>query len=212
MKVAHFIFSFCLAISLFFQAAYAIADAHYDDTNLRFDEAVEAVHDKDFRKALSIFKSLANDDISDAQFNAALLIKAGMGQPRNFSEAYFWAVLSDLGGELRASSLVSQLSKVLPEEEIEMNYSRIIDRLTGQLSNGDRSAIIKYARIQSEFLTIPDYEVSYIWYSIAQALGIKGGFEGSNEIANYLEAADLIIAQNKSIEIFEGSAFSSVAD
>jgi hypothetical protein len=58
-----------------------------------------------------------------------------------------------------------------------------------------------------EFLQEPDYETAYIWYSIAQALGIKGGFEGSRDVANYLESIDLIAAQNKSVEIFENSAF-----
>jgi len=57
------------------------------------------------------------------------------------------------------------------------------------------------------FLTEPDYETAYIWYSIAQAMGIKGGFEGSRDVAGYLESVDLIAAQNKSVEIFESSAF-----
>ena len=74
------------------------ADAHEAEADQQFEEAVTAVHDKAYRKALRLFKDLAEDDISDAQFNAALLIKAGMGQPRNYSEAYYWAVLSDLGG------------------------------------------------------------------------------------------------------------------
>ena len=65
------------------------ADAHEAEADQQFEEAVTAVHDKAYRKALRLFKDLAENDISDAQFNAALLIKAGMGQPRNYSEAYY---------------------------------------------------------------------------------------------------------------------------
>ena len=130
-----------------------------------------------------------------------------MGQPRNYSEAYYWAVLSDLGGEPRAETLVSELADILPAEDIDSNHSRILDRLTKQLSDGTSQAIIKFARLHFEFLTEPDYETAYVWYSIAQAMGIKGGFEGSRGVADYLESVDLIAAQNKSVEIFESSAF-----
>jgi TPR repeat protein len=183
------------------------ADAHEAEADQQFEEAVTAVHDKAYRKALRLFKDLAENDISDAQFNAALLIKAGMGQPRNYSEAYYWAVLSDLGGESRAETLVSDLANILPDEDISNNHTQILDRLSKQLSDGNSQAIIKFARLHFEFLQEPDYETAYIWYSIAQAMGINGGFEGSKEVAEYLEAVDLIAAQNKSVEIFESSVF-----
>lgn len=183
------------------------AEAHQTDADMQFEEAVTAIHNKDYRKALTLFKFLADNDITDAQFNAALLIKAGLGQPRNFSEAYFWAVLSDLGGEARAQSLVLELANILPNEEVNNNHKKILDRLDRQLSDGNSRAIISFARLNFEFLTEPRYETAYIWYSIAQAMGIKGGFEGSAEVASYLDAPSLIAAQNKSIEIFEGSAF-----
>ena len=186
---------------------FLCANTHETDTDQQFEEAVTAVHEKAYRKALMLFKNLAEDDISDAQFNAALLIKAGMGQPRNYSEAYYWAVLSDLGGEPRAQTLVSELAGILPAEDMDSNHTRIVERLTKQLADGTSHAIMKFARLHFEFLTEPDYETAYIWYSIAQAMGIKGGFEGSRDVANYLESIDLIAAQNKSVEIFENSAF-----
>ncbi len=194
-------------ISLLLLPSNIRAEAHQTDADMQFEEAVTAIHTKDYKKALTLFRSLADNDFADAQFNAALLIKAGMGQPRNFSEAYFWAVLSDLGGETRAQSLVLQLSNILPIEEVEANHNRILDRLAKQLANGNARAIIKFARLHFEFLTEPHYETAYIWYSIAQAIGIKGGFEGSTDVSNYLDTSGLIAAQNKSVEIFEGSAF-----
>ena len=194
-------------ISLLLLPSNIRAEAHQTNADMQFEEAVTAIHTKDYKKALTLFRSLADNDFADAQFNAALLIKAGMGQPRNFSEAYFWAVLSDLGGETRAQSLVLQLANILPIEEVEANHNRILDRLAKQLANGNASAIIKFARLHFEFLTEPHYETAYIWYSIAQAIGIKGGFEGSTDVSNYLDTSGLIAAQKKSVEIFEGSSF-----
>ena len=207
MNIPRHIFPLWLLLAFLLLPGFLSANTHETDADQQFEEAVTAVHEKAYRKALMLFKTLAEDDISDAQFNAALLIKAGMGQPRNYSEAYYWAVLSDLGGEPRAETLVSELADILPAEDIDSNHSRILDRLTKQLSDGTSQAIIKFARLHFEFLTEPDYETAYIWYSIAQAMGIKGGFEGSRDVADYLESVDLIAAQNKSVEIFESSAF-----
>jgi uncharacterized protein len=207
MNNSRHIFPLWLLLAFLLLPGFLSANTHETDADQQFEEAVTAVHEKAYRKALMLFKTLAEDDISDAQFNAALLIKAGMGQPRNYSEAYYWAVLSDLGGEPRAETLVSELADILPAEDIDSNHSRILDRLTKQLSDGKSQAIIKFARLHFEFLTEPDYETAYVWYSIAQAMGIKGGFEGSRDVADYLESVDLIAAQNKSVEIFESSAF-----
>jgi uncharacterized protein len=207
MNNSRHIFPLWLLLAFLLLPGFLSANTHETDADQQFEEAVTAVHEKAYRKALMLFKTLAEDDISDAQFNAALLIKAGMGQPRNYSEAYYWAVLSDLGGEPRAETLVSELADILPAEDIDSNHSRILDRLTKQLSDGTSQAIIKFARLHFEFLTEPDYETAYVWYSIAQAMGIKGGFEGSRDVADYLESVDLIAAQNKSVEIFESSAF-----
>ena len=207
MNIPRHIFPLWLLLAFLLLPGFLSANTHETDADQQFEEAVTAVHEKAYRKALMLFKTLAEDDISDAQFNAALLIKAGMGQPRNYSEAYYWAVLSDLGGEPRAEALVSELADILPAEDIDSNHSRILDRLTKQLSDGTSQAIIKFARLHFEFLTEPDYETAYVWYSIAQAMGIKGGFEGSRDVADYLESVDLIAAQNKSVEIFESSAF-----
>ena len=207
MNIPRHIFPLWLLLAFLLLPGFLSANTHETDADQQFEEAVTAVHEKAYRKALMLFKTLAEDDISDAQFNAALLIKAGMGQPRNYSEAYYWAVLSDLGGEPRAETLVSELADILPAEDIDSNHSRILDRLTKQLSDGTSQAIMKFARLHFEFLTEPDYETAYVWYSIAQAMGIKGGFEGSRDVADYLESVDLIAAQNKSVEIFESSAF-----
>ena len=175
-----------------------------------FDLAVQAVHDKQYRTAIQLFTPLAENGAADAQFNLSLLIKTGLGQPRNFSESYFWAVLSDLGKERRAKTIVTELSNLLPQDVKNTIHQKIVARLRTQLEAGNPDAILKFARVHAEFLEEPNYELAYIWYSIAQAIGQRGGFEGSASVADMLEMDALIVAQNKALEVFEGSPFAKM--
>lgn len=179
-----------------------------EDTDAAFDLAVEAVHAHNYSEAIEGFRPLAEHGAADAQFNMALLLKAGLGQPRNYLEAYYWAVLSDLGSERRAKALVSELSDFLPVEAREGVYNRLLERLEGQLEASERSAIMKYARLNAEFLEEPNLEQAYIWYSIAQALGIHGGAAGSADLSDQLEPDALIAAQTKAADAFSASLFS----
>ena len=178
------------------------------DEDAAFDLAVEAVHSRNYAEAIAGFRPLAEHGAADAQFNMALLLKAGLGQPRNYLEAYYWAVLSDLGNERRAQAMVSELSEFLPVEARAGVYDRLLARLEVQLEAGERSAIMKYARLYAEFLEEPDLERAYIWYSIAQALGIRGGADGSAALSDQLEPDALIAAQTKAAAAFSASLFS----
>ncbi len=178
------------------------------DEDAAFDLAVEAVHTRNYSEAIAGFRPLAEHGAADAQFNMALLLKAGLGQPRNYLEAYYWAVLSDLGNERRAQAMVSELSGFLPVEARAGVYDRLLARLEAQLEAGERAAIMKYARLYAEFLEEPDLERAYIWYSIAQALGIRGGAAGSAALSDQLEPDALIAAQTKAADVFSASLFS----
>jgi TPR repeat protein len=169
---------------------------------------VAAVHTRSYSEAIAGFRPLAEHGAADAQFNMALLLKAGLGQPRNYLEAYYWAVLSDLGNERRAQTLVSELSGFLPVEARARVYDRLLARLEAQLEAGERAAIMKYARLCAEFLDETDSERAYIWYSIAQALGIRGGAAGSAALSDQLEPDALIAAQTKAADVFSASLFS----
>lgn len=198
---------FCL-----FQGGALLANELAETGTDEFDAAVLAVHEKDYRNALLLFRPLAEGDAADAQFNLALLVKAGLGQPRNYTDAYYWAVLSDLGREHRAKRMVEELGSLLPAETLTGVHERILNRLRKQLEEGRADAILKYARMQAEFMAEPDLEQAYVWYSIAQALGQRGGFEGSASVAEQLEMDALITAQNVALGVFEQSVFSETGE
>ena len=62
-----------------------------------FFEAVTAVKNKDYGHAVKLFSSQAENNQHDAQYNLAVLLKAGKGAPR-FLKALTWAWAAHLGG------------------------------------------------------------------------------------------------------------------
>ena len=57
--------------------------AQIDISNATFNEAIQAVKDKNFRHAAKLFLIQAETDQHDAQYTLALLLEAGKGTPQN---------------------------------------------------------------------------------------------------------------------------------
>ena len=72
--------------------------AQIDNSDATFNEAIQAVKDKDFRHAAKLFLIQAENDQHDAQYNLALLLEAGKGTPQNYAKALTWAWSAQLGG------------------------------------------------------------------------------------------------------------------
>ena len=194
-------------LALFLLSSAVQAVGHSQATDAVFSEAVEAVRAKDYVTAVDIFRDLAQQGEADAQFNFGLLLKAGLGRPKNYEDAYYWFVLSMLGNEQRAEPMVDELSGLLPPPVQTEIYERISERLDQQLAVGNKRAIIKYAGLHANFLLEPDIETAYVWYSIGQALGLKGANEGTAAMSDLLEPEALIAAQRRALDDFESSEF-----
>ena len=66
------------------------------DGNQIFNEAVQAVKERDYTRALNLFEKQATNAKHDAQYNMAVLLQAGKGRPRNYSTALYWSWLAKL--------------------------------------------------------------------------------------------------------------------
>lgn len=183
-------------------------ETELSSSDLAFIEAVQAVRDKNFRRAIELFRPLAEDGAADAQFNLAVLSRLGRGRPQNFVEAYFWASMSALGGEERALELVDELNDILPEKERETIVKSLADRLTKQIESGDDSAPKKLARVYADFAVAPDLESAFIWFSICHALGKLECQDGMDRVANDMPTETILKLQAQAAEIFEKSAYS----
>lgn len=196
-------------LAMFLLSSTVKAAGHSQATDAVFAQAVEAVRAKDYGTAVHIFRDLAQQGEADAQFNFALLLKAGLGRPKNYEDAYYWFVLSMLGNEQRAEPMVNELSDLLPPSVKTEIYERISERLDQQLAVGDKRAIMKYAGLHANFLLEPDIETAYVWYSIGQALGLRGASEGTVAMSDLLEPEALIAAQRRALDDFESSEFAA---
>lgn len=194
-------------LAMFLLSSAVKAAGHSQATDAVFAQAVEAVRAKDYGTAVDIFRDLAQQGEADAQFNFALLLKAGLGRPKNYEDAYYWFVLSMLGNEQRAEPMVNELSDLLPPSVKTEIYERISERLDQQLAAGNKRAIMKYAGLHANFLLEPDIETAYVWYSIGQALGLRGANEGTVAMSHLLEPEALIAAQRRALDDFESSEF-----
>ena len=85
---------FCSLLTIFF---FSISFSQITDSDRLFKVATDYVKEKKYTEAVSIFEELARNNEHDAQYNLAFLISSGKGITKNYSEALFWAFLSQLG-------------------------------------------------------------------------------------------------------------------
>lgn len=185
----------------------ALASSHappIDTSDATFAEAVRAVKDKNYTHAVKLFTLQARADQHDAQYNLALLLKSGKGQPQNFQQALIWAWTAWLGGIEKAADLAEELQDLLPEEAIEAAREAVRARLQERISEGQRAALMQFARFHEAMLAEADWSGAYIWYAIAAAVGMDGAIEARDEAMDNLEDGDITALQEQAGKLFEG--------
>lgn len=192
------------ALQLSVSLAPVSASAQIDTSDATFNEAIQAVKDKDFRHAVKLFSIQAESNQHDAQYNLALLLEAGKGVPQDFVAALTWAWAAQLGGNEAAVELADDLAGYLPEGAITTVREAVGARLQQRIDSGDAMAIPQFAIYHVELLEEPDYETAYIWFSIAVALGLEGTLEARDEARENVEDERLVELQREAGTIYEG--------
>lgn len=180
----------------------AMADARPSKAD-PFQSAVHAVQAKDFATATSLFEALAQDDDYDAQFNLAILLRAGQGRPQNFVQALEWSLLAQLGGVERAIKLSADLTELVTPDAQAAIFERIDQRLSARLNRGDRSAIMQYIDFNITTLPEPDMQRAYVWSLIASALGVDNATAKREQIMAELETEVIIASQDEADALFK---------
>ena len=179
------------------------AMAQIDTSNATFNEAVQAVKDKNFRHAVKLFSLQADNNQHDAQYNLALLMHAGKGTPQDFAAALNWAWSSQLGGIEAAAELSDELTGYLPEDIINEVREMVGTRLKARIDDGDPAAIPQFATYHLLMLEEPDYDAAYIWFSIAAALGLDGAMIARDEARESVEDEKIVELQREAGTIYE---------
>ena len=177
--------------------------AQIDTSTATFNEAVQAVKDKNFRHAAKLFAVQAENNQHDAQYNLAILLEAGKGVPQDFTKALIWAWSAQLGGIEAAEELAEDLTGYLPEKSIEEVRKEVRARLEARIKAGSADAVSQFASFHLQMLDEPDYETAYIWFSISAALGLKGTLEARDDARDNVEDERLVDLQSEAGSIYE---------
>ena len=195
-----------LAIALMISVALLMsspARSQIDKSNATFNEAMQAVKDKDFRHAAKLFLLQSENNQHDAQYNLAILLEAGKGVPQDFTKALTWAWSAQLGGIEAAEELAEDLTGYLPEKSIKEVRKEVRARLEARIKAGSADAVSQFASFHLQMLDEPDYEAAYIWFSISTALGLKGTLEARDDARDNVEDERLVDLQSEAGTIYE---------
>jgi len=170
--------------------------------NTAFKEAVQAVKDKNYFHAITLFEAQAEMARHDAQYNLAVLLNAGKGRPRNYADALYWSWQAQLGGIEDAKNLAENIMDLLPVKVADQVRARVGETLQERIDGKDLQAIPQFANFYLTILEEPDYGNAYIWYSIAAALGLPNTTEERDDTESQLDNKNLVEFQSKAQDLF----------
>ena len=188
-------FGFCSLLTIFF---FSISFAQITDSDRLFKVATDYVKEKKYNEAVSIFEELARNNEHDAQYNLAFLISSGKGITKNYSEALFWAFLSQLGKIEKAEELTEDLIDVVPEKVLKDVREKVLERLLTRFESKDVGVLTQLGDFYLLILEEQDFENAYLWYNVASALGVQNSAEIRDKVEKELEPDTIVKMQDAS--------------
>ena len=188
-------FGFCSLLTIFF---FSISFAQITDSDRLFKVATDYVKEKKYTEAVSIFEQLARNNEYDAQYNLAFLISSGKGITKNYSEALFWAFLSQLGKIEKAEELTEDLIDLVPEKVLKDVREKVLEHLLARFESRDTGVLTELGDFYLLLLEEQDFENAYLWYNVASALGVQNSAEIRDKVEKELEPDTIVKMQNAS--------------
>ncbi len=170
-----------------------------------FHDAVQAVKERDFQRAVQLFSTLSQtvqyDGQYEAQFNLAVLLKQGKGQPQNYAEALYWARRAELGGIEKSKDFADSFSDRVTEDQ----HNEILARIkTALLKEVDQGAIDSLPQLATYHITLlNDYEQAYIWFALGAALDLPEQDIRRTEMEDELETEKIATLQRETTTLFD---------
>ena len=188
-------FGFCSLVTIFF---FSISFAQITDSDRLFKVATDYVKEKKYTEAVLIFEELAKNNEHDAQYNLAFLISSGKGITKNYSEALFWAFLSQLGKIEKAEELTEDLIDLVPEKVLKDVREKVLERLLTRFESKDVGVLTQLGDFYLLILEEQDFENAYLWYNVASALGVQNSAEIRDKVEKELEPDTIVKMQDAS--------------
>ena len=188
-------FGFCSLLTIFF---FSISFAQITDSDRLFKVATDYVKDKKYTEAVSIFEELARNNEPDAQYNLAFLISSGKGITKNYSEALFWAFLSQLGKIEKAEELTEDLIDLVRAKVLKDVREKVLEHLLARFESRDIEVLTELGDIYLLVREEQDFENAYLWYNLASALGVQNSAEIRDKVEKELEPDTIVKMQDAS--------------
>ena len=188
-------FGFCSLLTISF---FSISYAQVTDSDRLFKVATDYVKEKKYTEAVSIFEELARNNEHDAQYNLAFLISSGKGITKNYSEALFWAFLSQLGKIEKAEELTEDLIDLVPEKVLKDVREKVLEHLLARFESRDIGVLTELGDFYLLVREEQDFENAYLWYNVASALGVQNSAEIRDKVEKELEPDTIVKMQNAS--------------
>ena len=172
-----------------------------------FDDAVQAVKDRNFHHAIQLFSKLSQtvqyDGQYEAQFNLAVLLKQGKGRPQNYAESLYWARRAELGGIEKSKNFADSFSDRITEDQLNVVLNRIKTALLQEIDQGAIDVLPQLARYHITLLNDYDYEQAYLWFALGAALDLPQQDIRRAEMEDELETEQIATLQAESTKLFE---------
>ena len=188
-------FGFCSLLTIFF---FSTLFAQITESDRLFKLATDYVKEKRYSEAVSMFEKLARNNEHDAQYNLAFLISSGKGVTKNYSEALFWAFLSQLGKIEKAEDLTEDLIDIVPEKVLKNVREKVLEHLLDRFESKDLGVLTELGDFYLLVLEEQDFENAYLWYNVASALGVQNSAEIRDKVEKELEPDTVVKMQDAS--------------
>lgn len=184
--------------------SFALAENHeFVSSKTEFNKAIKHIEKKEFSKALTVFESLANKDLPEAQFNLSLLYFNGVGAPTSYRLALYWSWRAYLNQHENAKDKVDAIKSEITENLQNTVAQTIIDELLVEANSGNEPASLKLGQTYLSLFVQPNYKDAYLWLSIAQAYGEVAASDLLSEVASQLTLDEILAQQDLSQSTFQ---------
>ena len=181
-----------------------VAEQHVKSSvNSDFKKAIKLVEKKNFFEAFKVFSDLAEADVPEAQYNLSLLFFNGLGAPKNYKLALYWAWQAHLNEHETAFGQVNSIFDVINEDLRKTVGNQVIEELLVKAENGDNVAPLKLGKTYLGLFVEAKNQPAYLWLSISQAYGNESASPLLEEAASQLTLEDILKLQDEAFSKFQ---------
>ena len=190
-------------IIYFFLPFFSLAnDSVLTNSDILFKQATDFVKSKNYEEAILIFEKLAKNSEHDAQYNLAVILKAGKGKTKKYTDSLYWAYLSKLGNISEADDLVSELIDLIPEKTVETIREEVKVYLENSIESGSETSIMQLGKFFLDIVEEKEYPSAYKWFTVGAALGLESAVEMRDEVEEELTPEEIIEEQDNADKFF----------